>query len=414
MLVESLTCTPTDSIVPSNVVGKWQKKFHFTLVMLIVFTGGMCYSVQAPIYPEEAASKGITPTQYGFVFGVFQLVVVFSAPLFGAYAKTIGPVFLFNIGTLASAYCTILFGVLEWSPPKATFLSLSIAIRAISALGDSAIWLAGYLLAAGLYPNSLATDLAAVETSFGIGVIVGPAIGGFLFDVGGFSLPFFVIGGILMVLGFFNIFLFRNIDLCDVHESGSRPKLSTVFSNPYIIINCYSIFAAAVNLGYLQAFLQPHLSPLDLSQSFVGLVFTGMGATYALSSVVGGIIADKFENFNAMHIVGMLFLITGFLLVGPAPFIPLSLTVGLAFTSVVITGVGIGLIFINTVMDMLTLIAGDGPKHVAIQSFVSGLYNCLYAFGGFVGPTAGGPLFDLIGFSQASLIVLGMEFISVS
>ena len=35
----------------------------------------VCVSLQAPFYPHEAEMKGATATEYGLVFGVFELVV---------------------------------------------------------------------------------------------------------------------------------------------------------------------------------------------------------------------------------------------------------------------------------------------------------------------------------------------------
>lgn len=37
-----------------------------------------------------------------------------------------------------------------------------------------------------------------VETSVGLGLSLGPAIGGFLYSIGGYGLPFFVLGGIML------------------------------------------------------------------------------------------------------------------------------------------------------------------------------------------------------------------------
>ncbi len=43
----------------------------------------ICVSLQAPFYPREAERKGATATEYGLVFGVFELVVFLACPLIG-------------------------------------------------------------------------------------------------------------------------------------------------------------------------------------------------------------------------------------------------------------------------------------------------------------------------------------------
>ena len=44
------------------------------------------------------------------------------------------------------------------------------------------------------FPNNVATMFAILETFFGIGMIVGPTVGGALYQVGGFTLPFVSLG----------------------------------------------------------------------------------------------------------------------------------------------------------------------------------------------------------------------------
>ena len=42
--------------------------------------------------------------------------------------------------------------------------------------------------------------MALTETSFGLGLMIGPALGSLLFEAGGFKLPFFVVGGFACVV----------------------------------------------------------------------------------------------------------------------------------------------------------------------------------------------------------------------
>ena len=44
------------------------------------------------------------------------------------------------------------------------------------------------------FPENVATMFAILETFFGIGLIVGPTVGGALYEAGGFTLPFVSLG----------------------------------------------------------------------------------------------------------------------------------------------------------------------------------------------------------------------------
>lgn len=58
----------------------------------------------------QAEKKGATATEYGLVFGVFELVVFIISPVYGKYLNRIGPKVLFNAGIFTTGTCAILFG----------------------------------------------------------------------------------------------------------------------------------------------------------------------------------------------------------------------------------------------------------------------------------------------------------------
>ena len=51
-----------------------------------------------------------------------------------------------------------------------------------------------------LYPERIGTIISWNEAILGIGYSIGPVIGGFFYDIGGFHLPFLVIGILAILL----------------------------------------------------------------------------------------------------------------------------------------------------------------------------------------------------------------------
>ena len=107
-----------------------------------------------------------------------------------------------------------------------------------------------------------------------------------------------------------------------------------------------------------QATLERHLEQFDLSTVQVGLFFMVnyirnssffgyqlllqlFGAAYALLNPFWGWMADRL-NPKVVIMVGASLLATGFLLVGPAPFLPLAPTSGLTALALIIAGTGLG------------------------------------------------------------------------
>ena len=50
-----------------------------------------------------------------------------------------------------------------------------------------------------LYPDKVATIMSSNEMIFGLGYAVGPAIGGTLYHLGGFKLPYITLGSMCLI-----------------------------------------------------------------------------------------------------------------------------------------------------------------------------------------------------------------------
>ena len=66
--------------------------------------------------------------------------------------------------------------------------------RAVEGVGSSIAMSSFTVIFIELYPEKVGTITSWSETALGLGYSIGPAIGGFLYDNGGFHLPFTVIG----------------------------------------------------------------------------------------------------------------------------------------------------------------------------------------------------------------------------
>ena len=74
-------------------------------------------------------------------------------------------------------------------------------------MGDAAGYGAIISIMMKLYPDKGATIMSWTEMAFGLGYSIGPAIGGALYDLGGFKLHFITVGSIALVIAIALIFL---------------------------------------------------------------------------------------------------------------------------------------------------------------------------------------------------------------
>jgi hypothetical protein len=56
-----------------------------SLIFVNIFLGSAYYSLFEPFMPGEAIKKGISQTQVGIIFGVYQFVMLVLSPIFGKY-----------------------------------------------------------------------------------------------------------------------------------------------------------------------------------------------------------------------------------------------------------------------------------------------------------------------------------------
>ena len=70
----------------------FNRRQQLTLFVFAIanFCSAICVSLQAPFYPHEAEKKGATASQYGFVFGIFELTVFIVSPIVGKNLSKLG------------------------------------------------------------------------------------------------------------------------------------------------------------------------------------------------------------------------------------------------------------------------------------------------------------------------------------
>lgn len=189
---------------------------------------------------------------------------------------------------------------------------------------------------------------ATLETFYGVGYIVGPTIGGLLFQAGGYILPFIIMGGMLGIVGCITcVVLPANNQpkkpqgspflsfLNRLHGVRERRRVKTalflsaasllkMLAVPGVLLDSLVTTATAVSMGFYSATLEPHLRQFDLSPALVGVMFIISGGIYAVFAPIVGRLIDRCCYAKRIVLFGGLFVIVGITLVGPADFMPIE------------------------------------------------------------------------------------------
>lgn len=173
--------------------------FIFISVAIDLLGIGLLIPVMPVLVGTMAGSKQVQSWWFGALTLTFGVAQFLSAPLLGAMSDRFGrrPVLLISIFGLGTAYFVIGLSHTLW---------LLLAARVVSGSTSAAFSVASAYVADITPPEKRAQGLGLLGAAFGIGFILGPAIGGI---VGSISLraPFFLAATLCLLNGLYGLFV---------------------------------------------------------------------------------------------------------------------------------------------------------------------------------------------------------------
>ncbi|TRY80723.1 hypothetical protein TCAL_12990 [Tigriopus californicus] len=384
-------------------------------VSIAYISWGLLLSLQPAFYPIEAESKGATPSQYGLVFGIVSLAAFIFSPIYAHFGAKIGPKLLYNVGGFVQGISGVAFGSLEYINDTWTFIGLSYFLRFIDGVANAACAATIVSILMTLIPGSESSITAWTEMCLGLGYMIGPVLGSLLYESGGFGLPFYIVGGIIIVLAFALLLIVPKVQPGTVvksHESVDDSKPSLTLTN---VATSFSLtlpfvdnFALLCGNGMIESLLQPHMrkSKAQATQFDVSMAFLIMSAFYIVTTPVAGYVCDRIKSPILFSIAGNFSMMIGFLFIGPVPFLaPLSPSVPLILGIMPFFGLGYGFVLVSSFSRAYKESVQQGYRNdVNTYLVLTGLWNASFHLGNFVGPTVAGFIVDAIGFAQTSQI----------
>jgi DHA1 family tetracycline resistance protein-like MFS transporter len=163
------------------------------VIFLTVFISMVGFGIVIPVLPVYAKQAPflLSPSQLGLLVGIFSLVQLFSAPLFGKLSDRIGRKPVLLVSVIGTAVGFFIIGSAE----SAWVLFLG---RIIDGASGGNIATAQACVADVTPPERRSKAMGMIGAAFGLGFIMGPALGGIL---GSYShaAPFYFAGGLSLL-----------------------------------------------------------------------------------------------------------------------------------------------------------------------------------------------------------------------
>ncbi|XP_020483157.1 MFS-type transporter SLC18B1 [Labrus bergylta] len=374
------------------------------------FSSMICYSILGPFFPNEAVKKGASQTIVGLIFGCYAVSNLIGSLILGNYIVQIGAKFMLVTGLFVSSFCTILFGLLDRVPAGTAFITLCFVVRSIDAVGFAAAMTSTFAMTAKIFPNNVATVLGSLEMFTGLGLILGPPVGGWFYQSFGYEVPFMLLGCFLFIMVPFNIYVLPTIEADPSQDSFFR-----LLSHVKIVLICYVIFTLSAGLGFLDATLSLFaMEEFGLSPGYVGLIMLGLSLPYCLASPLLGYFTDKYPATRSWFmVIGGVATATGFCLLGPLPLLNIKSKLWLMILMLGVIGFSLGMTAIPTFPEIIAHAYDHGfDEGLSTLGMVSGLFAAVWSLGMFYGPVVGGLITQYLCFEWAAAVQGGLALLA--
>ena len=351
------------------------------LVTLATFADNVAYSICVPVLPDFARRLGASPAAIGLMFASFGATLLAVSVPMGAISDRTGRRLPLVTGMLALAGSTIMFA-------RADSLTSLFAARMIQGAADGVTWAVGFALIADCYgPEDRGRVMGYVMSGTSFGIIVGPSIGGWLYEVGGVALPFEFVAVLALVCA-------AGFAILRPPGRGDRRSglsIRSVARLPSVAFCAAVVVLTAATIAMLEPVLPLFFDKdLGLTPSQIGLLF---GIAAVPSTLIPLVYGPMIHRWGARRLT-----LTGLALT--AAWLPMMATASdfaTALALIVVQWIAIALIITPSLAYMaeVTAFAGDD----AAFGIGYGIYNTAWGFGLLGGPALGGWLFDRVGFA---------------
>jgi MFS transporter, DHA1 family, tetracycline resistance protein len=360
------------------------KRSPLAIIFITVFIDLVGFGIVLPLLPYYAETYGASALAIGFLSTSYSLMQFIFTPVWGRLSDRFGRRPLILLSLAGSCVGFLIFGL-------AHNLVFLFAGRMVAGIAGAIIPTTNAYIADVTTPENRARGMGLVGAAFGLGFILGPAIGGILAPYG-YDKPALLasaMAGMNLVFAYFKLpesitddirrgASKRRFDLQTLIDALRHPRIGLLLTLYFVVTFAFSNMEATFGL------LNEHRYGLSARQT--GYLFTFIGL---LMSLMQGVLVGRFVKLWGERwciVLGTFTMIFG---LGLLPFAP---NIALYCGVIALLSFGTG---INN-----PSIAGllSRSSHADEQGGIMGIAQSMASLGRIIGPIWGGYAFGAFGF----------------
>ncbi|XP_047145444.1 solute carrier family 22 member 18 isoform X1 [Hydra vulgaris] len=383
---------PNPSLVNASNTKKIVYATHFT-----VFLYATCYWIQIGVMPYLTRKLGANTTMFGYLQSVFAFVQLCGGPFFGRFGDLFGGKYALLLAAFSSVSTYGLMSIASSVP--LLFLSRLVSVAMHTLQGSQMV------ITSITTDEERAAGIGRLGISYGIGMVVGPLLGGFLTDKFSEQAAAFaaMIGSAAMVVVVF-IFVPKHFKECTEKSRKKSVSNDSVFDmKKYISIfqlpNFTYLFViktiSSFPIGVFQAMFSVFtMDYFHLSAKENGIVLSYVGIT---GMIVQGLCTD----FLTRRFSESMLIKYSVAVLAASNFLLIFVTNIYAFVIVLVPLITSGSVFTVIITSLVTKSVSSQDTGAAL-----GLSMASNSFIRTVTPMIGGVLYSLFGFPLFGLLGL--------
>ncbi|CDW79392.1 permeases of the major facilitator superfamily [Stylonychia lemnae] len=378
-----------------------------------------------PTYIDDN-HKGLTETHTSVIMITMELACFILAPLVGVQLERIGKKNSIIIGFVimvteiikfintCQVLSTIGLALTAFIEDDWWYFGICNVVRLLQGLGDIGVQTSCYSILTSIFPENREKYLGYGEASAGVGLMVGPVIGGLLYSYLGYFWCFIIFSLIILITTVLCFFVLpaslnrveENLDENgeQVQSNGREVTYWMFLSNRRALFAFTGCGIICILTSYSSGYLTVVLSDqMNVSSEYIGLILALPAAAYIISSIA--------VNYFVEYIPRRIFIFATFLvytfailLMGPSQLLDFPKDLYIFLIGYFVSGIAQGFLFIPIlpeVIDSIYIKTGytEGEDLVfdgLVSDKAAALYGSFYSLGLIVAPLLGSWVYQLV------------------